>query len=223
MRAAGNTRPRGFYIGWLAHDNLGDAAMFAACRRVFNDISWNVVELSGRRHRFHRAGLIQKPWWWKRQQEYGLLGGGTLINRDAENLKTYVDLSKHLRTFTPVFGTGVASPEFWLGRADWRDRRSEWVKVLKDLPVVGVRGPESQRLLEEAGSLNAVVAGDPAILFRRELDTARAQHGVIGVNIGTSHGNMWGSEEGIHEFSIRCLSGLLDRGYFNKGSACLAR
>ena len=77
-----------------------------------------------------------------------------------------MSVRKRTGTLVPTFGSGVINPEFWLTREDdWSDRRQEWVSVLGELPVVGVRGPISKMLLDDAGAHNIVVSGDPAVAF----------------------------------------------------------
>jgi hypothetical protein len=99
----------------------------------------------------------------------GVLGGGTLINQSQYWLHAYRVFRKRLGVVLPVFGTGVAAPELWSHHAGWVDRRREWAELIQDLPIIGVRGPLSKRLLIESGVRNVVVSGDPAVLFHSSL------------------------------------------------------
>ena len=70
-------------------------------------------------------------------REVGLCGGGTLINRNATGLQSYISVRNRTRRPVPTFGTGVMNPEFWSTREEgWTDRRKEWVSVLAELPVL---------------------------------------------------------------------------------------
>jgi len=108
-----------------------------------------------------------------------------------------------------VFGTGVASPVFWTGRDHWQDTRPQWAERLRELPVVGVRGPHSKELLEEVGLTNAEVVGDSGLLFERGRDPDRATGGVVAVNVGQSEGSVWGGSEEAIEREVSALVKLL--------------
>lgn len=137
--------------------------------------------------------------------EVGLLGGGTLINLSDMWLNAYKLVCKRTASLVPVFGTGVASPEFWSRfQPGWTDRRREWVSLLKDLPVVGVRGPISKALLEDAGARNVVISGDPAVRLHIPLaqtgQPARTDRPLrIGINCGYSPCPIWGNLVSLHE------------------------
>lgn len=207
-------RRAGLYIGWVGRQNLGDEAMWWACRNQFRQIYWRLFDPSYGRsfaellngvvrrrkgvrslalHAAHRllAGITGLT---------GILGGGTLINRDRSYLSSYDLLRQRLGRPIPIFGTGVANPEFWSGHDDWSDHRWEWAKRLNELPVVGVRGPLSRALLEEAGTRGVEVVGDCALVLskfypyqnRGASDSKRLR---IGINCGGSRGNIWGKED----------------------------
>jgi polysaccharide pyruvyl transferase WcaK-like protein len=96
----------------------------------------------------------------------------------------------------PVFSPGVADPDYWSRFDGWRDTRAEWRAELADLPEIGVRGPRSKRLLDEAGFRNVTVTGDPALALRRAVVAAPpVGRRAVAINAGQSNGSMWGSEE----------------------------
>jgi polysaccharide pyruvyl transferase WcaK-like protein len=213
----------GVYIGWVGRDNLGDEAMWQVCQARFPEIAWVPVDdplhqwdaaafarkvLRAPRHLLHTVGdelvhqrrfrgLLRaagraRP----RHVGVGLLGGGTLINDGGKWLADYRLVKRQSARPVFVFGTGVAPPE-WLDHIGLRDRRPEWAAVLRDLPFVGVRGPLSQRLLQEAGTDRVVVSGDPAVLFHRHQATA-AEPSPPSIRIGISYGHspsgLWGRQ-----------------------------
>ena len=223
----------GIYMGWIGFENLGDEAMYALCSERFASIRWssfqqlgyqpNVGQLISRgthssRHVFRilREELLQQrrirdltargihKLVARTRGEVGLLGGGTLINRAAYNLDSYIDVRNRTKSLVPTFGTGVASPDFWSGKPGWKDRRKDWVAALAELPVVGVRGPRSMGLLNEVGARNIVVCGDPAIAYYSEGSVETAANDVdrplrVAINTGDCSGNLWGRADDIEE------------------------
>ncbi len=224
----------GIYIGWVGFLNLGDEAMFELCRRRFPGILWSRLEniayaphpggflrrsgrhlpqlleslseelTTQRRLRYMATKTIHKLARLS-SQEVGLCGGGTYINRNATALENYVSVRDRTRRLVPTFGTGVINPEFWSTREDgWTDRRREWVSVLAELPVVGVRGPISKALLEDAGACNVVVSGDPAVAFHAPYAAKPipAHHEAplrVGINTGDCSGHLWGRAQDIQD------------------------
>ena len=197
---------RGIYQGWTGWRNLGDEAMFESCRRALPHIEWTP------RPPFDAcatlpAARLQASWRRSVERLVGtgpaLLGGGTLINRTPEWLHEYRRLRRGARRPVPVFSPGVANPEYWSGRPGWKDTRSGWRDALADLPEVGVRGPLSKALLDEAGVRNVSVTGDPALIFYRGLRPHSDGRRRIAMNAGRSNGAMWGSED-------RLIAGLAD-------------
>jgi hypothetical protein len=241
MGLIGTTRA-GIYAGWIGFENLGDEAMYGICRQRFPSVSWSTsYQLSYRpdgaqwlrrgatdarqlvrafatelRHlpRLRKLaaqgthGLVKLL-----GGEVGILGGGTLINRAPWNLATYLDLRKRTRSLVPIFGPGVASPEFWSTHPEWKDTRKEWVSALAELPIAGVRGPNSLAFLREAGAENVVVSGDPAIAFharyRNPPPWVRPDRPLrVGINTGDCSGNLWGRPDNI-QHALVALAGWL--------------
>jgi polysaccharide pyruvyl transferase WcaK-like protein len=130
------------------------------------------------------------------------MGGGTFINGDPVVLSQYRSLRRRTDRPVPFFGTGVRSPEFWDLQKGWRDSRRDWVEVSAELPVVGVRGPLSKAILEDAGARNVVVSGDPAVLFHSPLgrlsSTSRSERARVGINCGETK-LMWGAPDTLEE------------------------
>jgi len=146
-----------------------------------------------------------------------LLGGGTFINRSEKKLKDYRVLVERLQKPVPTFGTGVASHEYWRGEPGWHDRRQEWLRLLRKLPVVGVRGPLSKQFLEEAGACNVVISGDPAVMFHEPPDDAcKASHAHgslrLAVNYGLAGHRFWCGQDELDEIMVALLRRLHGKG-----------
>lgn len=220
-------------MGWVGYENLGDEAMYSFCKSRFSSLRWssldqlvyqpNIPQLVRRGSRdFHHLFRVLKEEMSHQTRlrnvavnnlhhlasimgrEVGLLGGGTLINQSAPLLKSYVTVRNRTKSLVPVFGTGVASPDFWSVKADWKDRRKEWVTVLNELPIVGVRGPLSKNLLDDAGARNVVVCGDPAVAYHsyyaRERFVVQSDRPLrVAINTGDCSGNHWGNPCDVEE------------------------
>ena len=217
------------YIGWTGYGNLGDEAMFEACAARFSGLKWlpfdrwhaqpDAKGFASRALRDPKAvlhtlldelrtgnrlrALLLKPD--TEVKEAGapvaaILAGGTLINATDEFLINYRTMRDHLNRPVPVFSCGVKTPDFWAGKGDWQDRTREWVELLAELPVVGVRGPLSKQALDAAGARNVEITGDPAVWFHRPAAPAAARAGRkrIGVNCGTAK-HVWGDLQKVQE------------------------
>jgi polysaccharide pyruvyl transferase WcaK-like protein len=154
--------------------------------------------------------------------EVGMLGGGTLINEPSRRyFDGYVALRRRTHRPVPVFGTGVAAPEVWTSRGkEWRQHCRDWVDLLSELPVVGVRGPASKQLLEEAGATNVVISGDPAVWLHHAfegrcpgLSRDAEPKKRIGINCGDTPGFMWGNRAAILEQLGLLVRHLLTEGH----------
>lgn len=109
-----------------------------------------------------------------------ILGGGTLINR------FYLGLAKRALSWNVplcVAGTGVGSPGFGFSSDHAEDLRN-WADVLSRSPLVGVRGPESERLLREAGLANVEIIGDPALAYTPDVIPPIRSRPRLAINLG---------------------------------------
>lgn len=162
-------RPRIRYVGWTGHDNLGDEAMLLAAAELFE---WGDVETS------HRGDLL-------------LLGGGTLINR--ANYLEWLIRHDSPRIERAVFGTGVAHPDFW----GQREPAEGWARFLESCAFVGVRGPESLRILRSWGFTgSARVVGDPALALSVSDAPARVPGRAV-VSPAWTGGELWGGSDQV--------------------------
>jgi polysaccharide pyruvyl transferase WcaK-like protein len=131
--------------------------------------------------------------------EVALFGGGTLLN-DRGMLDEYQAVRQRTGRPVPIFGSGVSDPQFWSADTRWRDERDGWMAALADLPVVGVRGPRSKQLLDEAGATNVIVSGDPAVMLHAQTHSARPRSKKlsVGLNCGASS-HIWGSAQVLND------------------------
>ena len=222
-------RASGVYQGWVGHENLGDEVMWQVCRTCFPSIQWSIMNTLSAgigqdavsrmvrepawvwrvaREELHdgsRTRLVLKKWRHRLRSvlagEVGLLGGGTLINRNEAVLREYVTLRRRLKRPIPVFGTGVANYGYWNKTSGWVDLRKEWVQVLQELPVIGVRGPQSRQELEDAGLRNVIVCGDPAVMMHEPLGPhlPTSDRLTIGINFGMPVGGTQGAFDEIEQ------------------------
>lgn len=199
--------PHGLYIGWLGEGNLGDEVMYEACLRLLPEVRWTPVqrivgkEAGGSPLLLRAAHAVDRAL----GREVGLLGGGTVINRNVGWLNAYRAIRARTRRPVPVFAPGVANPEFWAREAGWTDTRSGWREALRELPVVGVRGPHSVRLLEEAGVSGVRMVGDPALVLSG--GSGPRDPSTVVLNAGRSGGLFWGDEDA----AVAALGGLAGR------------
>ena len=175
-------RPVGAYVGgWLGKHNLGDEALFHAFQYLFTEL--HLLQFDGGRLINLLSRMI--PLF-----RIGFLGGGTLIGQHRyflEIAKKFLDSHNELI----IFGTGVEDSFFWPGETTLRD----WLPVLKRCRFIGVRGPISAEQLADIGIKQVQVVGDPVLAFATEEINPAPIPKSIGINIGTSDGKLWGSEE----------------------------
>ena len=179
-------RPGVRYVGWLGKENLGDEAMFEATTRL---MPWAEVTNTG-----DPTDLL-------------LLGGGTLINRNI-----YLDWLRSKdspRIERAVFGTGVASPDFW----GMTEPAAGWADSLDTCTYVGVRGPQSLETLEKWRFRGkAEVVGDPALALEPPEGVDR-RGGLVTLSPEWTKGELWGGEDGAVFRALTDLARtLLDEG-----------
>ena len=166
---SGPARPGIRYVGWTGRDNLGDEVMLDAVRRL---MPWGDVETAG-----DPTDLL-------------VLGGGTLINR-----RVYLDWLREKdspRSERAVFGTGVASPDYW----GLTEEPEDWIEFLGTCAYVGVRGPRSAETLRTWGYEGELeVCGDPALALERLDDTPEPSDGRLVISPLDTRGELWGGDD----------------------------
>lgn len=164
---AGEPR-RIFYVGWLGRDNLGDEAMYSAIQKVMPD-----ADISPEIDRPHTV----------------MLGGGTLINRHT--YLAWLRRQDSPRVDRVVFGTGIASPEYW-GTTESVDG---WKDFLRSCSYVGLRGPQSMATLRSWGfEGDAEILGDAALALERPPGVAVAEGSVL-ISPAWTRDELWGGSD----------------------------
>jgi hypothetical protein len=169
------------YFGVLGDRNLGDELLTSLAESAVAPSRLLPVGSSGL---VERAALRIV-----RERSTLLVGGGTLLL--SSSLKTLLTVLSPTTVCT--FGTGVLDNRYW-GCLTSRERE-EWRRLLDGVSALGVRGPRSREILQELGVDHAEIVGDPAFLMCRESLDPPSEQTLIGVNFGTSLGQVWGHDE----------------------------
>lgn len=172
------------YVGAVGLSNLGDEVVLEVARRNFP--THRIV--AGKENPRLQRLVLQKCL----DMRLGLLvGGGTIILADG----LLVTLERCAQAGMPFvcLGTGVHDPSF-AGPLD-ESKLNRWRAVFKECRALGVRGPYSKRKLDEMGVPGAEVVGDAAVLYAVPELQQRPQEPILGVNVGTAWGRVWGNDE----------------------------
>jgi polysaccharide pyruvyl transferase WcaK-like protein len=140
------------YIGWVGKGNLGDEAMFEAIKILMPQYDIEIFSGARKERILSKLGASGK----KRFKTI-VLGGGTLINQGYLRL---VEVALSMGAAMHTLGTGVGSNGF-SGKSGLE--LDGWPALLRQFKSVGVRGPHSQKNLEENGVANAETIGDLAL------------------------------------------------------------
>jgi hypothetical protein len=169
------------YFGVVGDRNLGDELLTSLAESA---VAPRRLLPIGRSGLVERAALQVV-----RERSPLLVGGGTLLlSPPLKKLLTGLSPST-----TCTFGTGVLDDVYW-GRLTSRERE-EWRLLLHGANALGVRGPRSLEILQELGVDHAEIVGDPGFLLCREGLDAPSERQLIGINFGTSLGEVWGRDE----------------------------
>lgn len=196
------------YIGWTGYGNLGDEVVYEGYKKLFPDsnlVSFKISRLS------KLLSLITR-----REIPANLvaLGGGTLINQS----KSWLEQTEYLiAKGVPMFclGTGVASRNFWKNYSHIHTANDidKWVTLLRKFVYVGVRGPLSQKYLQNAG-LKVDIVGDSALALAKEEYRKRNEKKIIGINLSSGTDNaMWGDSSMLIKEMLISIKKLTEEGF----------
>ncbi len=200
--AASHRKPRAAYVGgWLGHNNLGDEALFEAYKELFSGVC--LYQVRGYREEATLARIT-------RAFDSAVLAGGTMIGNNPNFLarsQRMFNIARHRF----VFGTGVANYEFWKDKKisdgkSWRENLSLWCSILERCDYVGVRGPQSQKTLFNAGLKNVEVVGDPVLVFADCSKSVNYHNKTLGLNFGFGGEHMWDSQKKLFEKIVKLAS-----------------
>jgi hypothetical protein len=185
------------YVGWVGHNNLGDEALYAAIKKVFNHytlvpsnnslaITWPML-LSG----------------------ITLFGGGTLLPRWPASVMP--------NRFNYAYGVGVVDPGFFTYQYGTQARALYELAICKTkrfrFRLIGVRGEKSRRLLENWG-IKSQVVGDPCLLLEPS-SSLRKEENLVAVSVGSSepYEPVWGKTEDVAKEAAKLCLLLRKEGY----------
>lgn len=179
------SRACALYYGCLSQSNLGDEAVLDQARRCLPHLRLTATGTTS----YLEKNVIRT---YLARHCATIVGGGTLLLGN-ESLLTAME--KSLESGSPVatFGTGVIDPCYW--NYPEPGLAARWRNALNACQMVGVRGPISKQILDDLGVQGVCCVGDPAVLLQHDR-CPLSDEKILGVNFGTSSGNVWGGDEG---------------------------
>ncbi len=204
IRGIKSGKPVVSYMGFTGHNNLGDEILYDAYKALFPELV--LVPFRDSKTLKLYAKLHKKPMY-----VAGFLGGGTLINQSTRWLNQIAVLQEQ---GLPIYclGTGVTVSDF--REKHEKTSMNEWVKTLETFKQVGVRGPYSKKMLEDAKFKNFVVTGDTALTLAPAKMPKRPGTKVIGFNYGLVKQNqIWGDANTYTENIVQSIKNFIKDGY----------
>lgn len=205
-------RPHMSYIGaWDKTPNLGDKALATAARLLFPQCGFIDYPCTRPEYFYKIAKRL-------RFIKYGLLAGGTLINRTDRALEMANECFPLCKK-SIVFGSGVADTSFWKDQPNWHNNIDKWRPVLESCSYLGVRGPLSAANLIDAGFKNVEVIGDPILVCAEQRTSEHSKPIKRSIGLSISHPgiepyeNMWGSLASLSDQYIKLASILRQKGW----------
>jgi hypothetical protein len=176
-------RQRFVYVGWQGHENFGDDILLDVWRRLLGSGIAVEAPLHAKDYVRSAPGVLRGRKRAGRDAQV-LLGGGTALG--------FRSWAQHVRLATAAYGAdsvvvlgagaaeGADAYARSLQRVDWR----AWRKV-KNLRVLGVRGPLSQQELRVNLDLEVEVLGDPALMYPYLRPTPAHKEPTLGICLGS--------------------------------------
>jgi len=192
------------YIGYLGYENRGDEIMFEAIGKLFGQVQVVPFKHNPKIKMFESfcAGKIF---------DGVLLGGGTLIFR-PDFLKPVRNAINHYDQVF-AFGSGVEDAYPNLEGKRKEELEKEWKNCLESFSSIGVRGPLSKEILISSGLKSVEVVGDPALLLADDRVQPKKKEKNLGINIGLTDHNLWGSEENVLDFAAEFSNHMIQKGW----------
>jgi hypothetical protein len=201
------------YIGWLGHSNLGDEACFQLFDKRLRDFSRGTLKAEPFDERFPD------------QHPFAVVGGGTLLSCFSRPVDCILRVLREADIPYGIVGTSVEQldlPDI----CDWPDisidpaGRDLLVANVEAAEIVALRDNRSQEILWDLGvkRLDLEVVGDLAFLCPPDEVLYSPSHTIptraIGVNIGTSHNNIYGRNEAyVMEETVAFVDEITAAGY----------
>lgn len=200
------------YVGWVGYKNLGDELMLDLFREQFNTLG-NGYHLAAANieHKFLKNVPIQ-PY------DLIVLGGGSILSGYQHPIHPYIINYLYqcslLNKKIMIWGSGIDwAPKSFIEQLDRNEQvpvaipehlKTRLNTVFEKSVWSGVRGPLTQKILEQSGVKTSHISGDPGFLLdpgnlssedHVELDSSLVDQKIIGVNWGTSFNNIYGQDE----------------------------
>jgi polysaccharide pyruvyl transferase WcaK-like protein len=189
------------YIGWLGCKNLGDEI----CFEVFSKLVKNAASV--------RKDLIVEvdysPHAMIGDEDALVIGGGTLLRLASDNRTSVMKFALSRKIPLYFFGTGVIDVPY-----ETVDKiNPEVLDILNKSELVCVRGPQSKKNLADNGFFGAKVISDPGLLINDGSLCDNIDSKEIGINIGSTCHNLFGSERYVFSAVDKAIDKLIKMGY----------
>lgn len=199
-----STKKSAYYVGCTGMGNLGDEVVFSATVSILKNISiYNIPYVNPQAGKIGRKLLL-------RNIDYLILGGGTIIKKDANSgyLKVLNNLhKKYPHSKIIVFGAGVADP-ILAKDVGFPTNILDWSILLNKCSFVAVRGLLSRELLKgKEWSVNKEihVLHDPALHLLNKTIQSKPKLRKIGLNFCDIIGRIYGQDEQKVEIFVNKL------------------
>jgi polysaccharide pyruvyl transferase WcaK-like protein len=179
------------YMGWLGHNNIGDEACFLGISQCLPGVQLDYWDIG--------------PWPKLQLPDLSIIGGGTLLDLSFDTRGKHILALQEAGVPTVFWGTGVLPCSGLMS--------PQAKKMLEGAALVGVRGPQSLRLLQANGIMTAKIIGDPALVLPRSKLPIGKSSRVVAVNVGDARGRMLGSEQYVVDQLNLVTRNLVASGY----------